>query len=192
MKDAAFFHRFWQQENIGELAIGGKSARMPNQASLRCVNVTSNCAYSFFIGRFEPQYGQTADCFPVHFTSSERIGPPHCGQVTGNRSTRWMGSTGAGVIMVGTVELASGLPLEADSGSIVQTHPERVIRIRWRPRSTPKCRATNVRPGREKRTRLTKKCHGRAATDGTTMDHIEIFYACAYHYPLRIKFTVQT
>ena len=53
-------------------------------------------AYCFFIGRFDPQYGQAADCAPVHFTSEARIGPPHCEQVTGNKSARWICSTGAG------------------------------------------------------------------------------------------------
>src|SRR5258708_19818327 len=111
LKRKAFFVVSSNEKTLGELVMGSK--RTPNQASLRCVNVTSNCNYSFFIGRFEPQYGQAADCFPVHFTSSERIGPPHCGQGTGNRSTRWMGSTGAGVILVGTVGTAIGTSTSA-------------------------------------------------------------------------------
>ena len=57
--------------------------------------------YGFFIGRFESQYGQAADCFPVHLTSWERIGPPQCGQVAGSKSTRWVCSTGAVAIVGG-------------------------------------------------------------------------------------------
>jgi hypothetical protein len=51
-------------------------------------------AYDFFIGRFELQYPHEADCAPVHLTSVVRIGAPQCGQVPGNKSVRWMGSTG--------------------------------------------------------------------------------------------------
>jgi hypothetical protein len=51
-------------------------------------------AYGFFIGRLESQYPQEADCMPVHLTSAGRIGAPQCGQVPGNKSVRWMGSTG--------------------------------------------------------------------------------------------------
>ena len=53
-------------------------------------------AYPFFIGKFDPQYGQAADCVPVHFTSDARMGPPHCEQVTGSKSAWWKCSTGAG------------------------------------------------------------------------------------------------
>jgi hypothetical protein len=42
--------------------------------------------YDFFSGRFELQYGQAADCLPVHLTSWERIGPPHWEQVAGSKS----------------------------------------------------------------------------------------------------------
>ena len=68
------------------------------------IPIPSTRDYCFFIGKTEPQYGQAADCFPVHLTSWVRIGPPHCGQVAGNKSARWRGSTGAGVTSVAGAE----------------------------------------------------------------------------------------
>lgn len=47
-----------------------------------------NMDQALFIGRLVPQYGQLADCGPVHFTSCPRMGPLQLGQAWGKSSRR--------------------------------------------------------------------------------------------------------
>ena len=51
------------------------------------------------MGKLVPQYGQLADCGPVHFTSCPRMGPLQLGHTEGNNSMRC--SCGGGGAMTG-------------------------------------------------------------------------------------------
>ena len=71
--------------------------------------MTSPLHNYFFIFKPEPQYGQEAECAPVHFTSYGLIGPPHFEQVAGNKAALWIGSVGVtiGLVTTGGVESKS-------------------------------------------------------------------------------------
>lgn len=80
-------------------------------------------------------------------------------------------------------ESASGLPPEADPGSMAQAHYERVTRTTWIRRSGSKCRATSVRPGRKRRTGTTKRTHRRVSMGGASCFHADGVSVCACHCP---------